>query len=157
MCPCSASSPRGDPLMADIFSVRKRSWVMSRIKGRDTVPERVVRSFLHKHGFRFRLHLRNLPGRPDIALPKYRTVVFVNGCFWHCHKGCSNATFPATRSAFWREKILGNVARDSLNQQKLRRAGWSVLTVWECETEKPAMMLRRLRRLLALRGHEPSQ
>lgn len=121
--------------MADVFSREKRSWVMSRIRGRDTKPERIVRSFLHKGGFRFRLHDAKLPGKPDIVLSKYKTAIFVHGCFWHRHKGCFNGGAPKTRSDFWRAKLDGNVQRDRRNVAALKRMGWSVLLLWECEIE----------------------
>ena len=104
---------------------------MSAIKGRDTKPEMIVRRALHAAGFRFRLHRRDLPGRPDIVLPKYRTVIFVHGCFWHRHK-CDKFVWPKTRAAFWREKIMGNVERDRRVRRELKRATWRVLVVWEC-------------------------
>lgn len=133
--------------MADKISKERRSWNMSRIKGKDTSPERIVRSILHRLRFRFRLHGQNLPGRPDIVLPKYRTVVFVNGCFWHCHRRCKKAAVPKTRSAWWRRKLEGNVARDSLKKQALRKLGWRVLVVWECETKNVKTSQRLQRRL----------
>src|SRR5713226_6761210 len=135
--------------MADVFSSTKRSWVMSRIRGSNTCPERLVRSFLHTHGLRFRLHVKTLPGRPDIVLPKYGAVVFVNGCFWHHHPGCRNAVYPRTRSGFWRRKIDGNVVRDRRTAKKLRNLGWRVLTVWECESRQPEVLNRRLAALLS--------
>lgn len=110
-----------------------RSWNMSRIRGRDTSPELLVRSLLHRHGFRFRLHASNLPGRPDVVLPKYRTVVFVNGCFWHNHTGCKRAKLPRTGRVFWKAKIEGNRRRDRLVTNQLRQLGWRVVVVWQCE------------------------
>ena len=109
---------------------------MSRIGGRNTKPELVVRRGLHAAGFRFRLHRGDLPGRPDIVLPKYRTVIFVNGCFWHRHEGCANFRLPKTNTAFWRNKIEGNVARDHAALEELRKRGWRVLLVWECATRR---------------------
>jgi DNA mismatch endonuclease (patch repair protein) len=132
----------------DRLTKQRRSWNMSRIRGKDTSPEKRVRSVLHKMGFRFRLHAKNLAGRPDIVLPKYKTVVFVHGCFWHRHKGCKDATMPKTRTEWWRTKLEGNAARDVRNRGALRRAGWRVLTVWECGTEEPDKLMRRLERLL---------
>jgi len=110
---------------------------MSGIRGKDTKPEVIVRRFLHRLGFRFRLHDRRLPGRPDIVLPRYRTVVNVHGCFWHQHPGCRFAYMPASNQPFWRAKLAGNVERDARNDEKLRAQGWNVITVWECETNNP--------------------
>lgn len=119
--------------MADIFSPAKRSEVMSRIRGRDTVPELVVRSYLHRRGLRFRLHRRDLPGRPDIVLPAYRVAILVHGCFWHGHAGCKRASLPKTRVSFWAEKIAANRERDARSIRALEALGWRPLVVWECE------------------------
>lgn len=124
--------------MADTISTERRSWNMSRIKGRDTGPELRLRSLLHRAGFRFRLHAQDLPGKPDIVLPKYHTVIFVHGCFWHRHKGCRNATTPSTRAEFWQAKFNGNVDRDNRNRAALEVAGWTVMTVWECDLKADA-------------------
>jgi len=107
---------------------------MSRIRGVDTKPELLVRSLLHRMGYRFRLHRRDLPGRPDIVLPKYRAVVFVHGCFWHRHRGCRYAYVPKSRKDFWKRKFARNVERDREVRHLLRKAGWKILVVWECET-----------------------
>lgn len=123
-------------MMADTISTAHRSWNMSRIKGRDTGPEVKLRSLLHRDGYRFRLHDRKLPGRPDIVLPKYRTAIFVHGCFWHRHEGCRNATTPSTRPEFWASKFENNVARDRANAERLTDAGWHVIVVWECDLRK---------------------
>ncbi len=130
--------------MTDLLSPEHRSWNMSRIRGKDTAPERRVRSVLHRAGYRFRLHLKTLPGHPDIVLPKYRTVVLVHGCFWHRHKGCRFAYTPKSRVAFWNAKFQANVDRDHRNARELRRLGWKVVTVWECEASRPTRWLRRL-------------
>jgi len=122
---------------------------MSRIQSRDTKPERAVRSILHCMGYRFRLHRRDLPGSPDLVLPKYQTVVFVHGCFWHRHKGCQFAYTPKTRTAFWMKKFSDNVERDQRVARDLRKAGWHVLTVWECELSAPDRLATRLHRALA--------
>lgn len=125
-------------MMADSLTRERRSWNMSRIRARNTGPELRLRSLLHREGFRFRLHAKRLPGSPDIVLPKYRTVIFIHGCFWHRHPGCRNATMPSTRQEFWREKLDGNVSRDLRNQGALEAAGWTVLTIWECELKADA-------------------
>ena len=124
--------------MRDRLSKERRSWNMSRIRGKNTTPEIVVRSVLHRLGYRFRLHAKKLPGRPDVVLPKYRTAVFVHGCFWHRHRGCKNCTTPTNNRAFWVAKLGGNAARDRRNQSALVRLGWRVVTIWECETRGPA-------------------
>jgi DNA mismatch endonuclease, patch repair protein len=133
----------------DIVDPETRSRMMSRIGPRNTRPELTVRRLLHGMGFRFRLHRRDLPGRPDIVLPRHGVAVFVHGCFWHRHPGCANCTTPKTRPEFWADKFRKNVARDARKMQELRTAGWRVLTVWECETEHLAALERRLLRLLA--------
>jgi len=137
--------------MADVFSKSKRSWVMQRVKPRDTRPELLVRSFLHARGIRFRLHARHLPGRPDLVLRRYRTVIFVNGCFWHHHSGCARAKFPKLRAAYWRTKIEATIDRDRNANELLKRAGWRVVTLWECELGEPGKLERTFRRLLRAR------
>jgi DNA mismatch endonuclease (patch repair protein) len=134
--------------MKDTLTKARRSWNMSRIRGKHTAPEMVVRSLLHRLGYRFRLHSKSLPGRPDIVLPKYKTVVFVHGCFWHRHRGCRNCTTPTNNRKFWVKKLEGNAARDKVHRRVLRRLGWRLLVVWECETEK-SMDLGRLSKRLA--------
>lgn len=117
---------------------------MSRIKGKNTRPERIVRSLLHRMGYRFRLHGKDLPGRPDIVLPKYRAVIFVHGCFWHRHRRCRNCTTPTNNRVFWVKKLEGNVARDRVNARALRKLGWKVVVVWECEVASAEGLKRRL-------------
>jgi DNA mismatch endonuclease (patch repair protein) len=119
--------------MADTLTPERRSWNMSRITGRNTRPEVALRSLLHRAGFRFRLHDRKLPGKPDIVLKRHKAVVFVHGCFWHRHVGCKNATMPSTRFEFWSEKFRGTVERDERKARELLSLGWNVLTVWECD------------------------
>jgi DNA mismatch endonuclease (patch repair protein) len=133
--------------MRDRLSKERRSWNMSRIRGKNTKPEIVVRSLMHRLGYRFRLHGRKLPGRPDVVLPKHKTVVFVHGCFWHRHRNCKNCTTPTKRRAWWLEKLEGNAARDKLHQRALWRLGWKVVIVWECETETAGFAERIGRRL----------
>lgn len=130
--------------MVDTLSRERRSWNMSRIRGKNTQPELTVRSALHRAGYRFRLHRKDLPGRPDIVLPKYRTVVFVHGCFWHRHRGCKFAYAPKSRVDFWNEKFRSNVERDRRNASELRRLAWRVITVWECQAARPKAWLLRL-------------
>lgn len=119
----------------DRITPQQRSDLMRAVRGRDTTPERVVRQRLHRLGFRFRIGVRELPGRPDIVLPKWRTVIFVHGCFWHRHPRCRKATTPATRRAFWEAKFAANRERDRRHARSLRRQGWRVLVVWECQTQ----------------------
>ena len=123
--------------MPDVFTKAKRSEVMSRIKSRDTQPERAVRSMLHKLGYRFRLHRADLPGRPDLVLSRHRTVIFVHGCFWHRHRGCKLAYTPKSRATFWQNKFASNVVRDRRVRSQLVKLGWRVITVWECELRAP--------------------
>ena len=119
--------------MTDIVDSQTRSAMMSGIRGKNTKPEMVVRRFLHRMGFRFRLHRRDLPGRPDIVLPKYRTVVEVRGCFWHRHDGCPFAYTPKSNREFWETKLNGNRDRDRRNLRELRELGWRAIEIWECE------------------------
>ena len=118
--------------MADIVSTETRSRMMSNIRGRDTKPEMLVRRHLHGLGFRYRLSPRDLPGRPDLVLPRHKVAIFVHGCFWHGHDGCRFATVPATRTEFWTAKISANKARDAAAEDKLRTLGWRLAIVWEC-------------------------
>ncbi len=111
---------------------------MSRVKGKNTSPERIVRSFVHGLGYRFRLHVRDLPSKPDIVLPRHGKVIFVHGCFWHGHKRCLRSGRPATNKAFWKKKLDGNIERDEKNRRRLRRMGFHVLVVWECQVKSGA-------------------
>jgi len=133
----------------DIYSPAKRSEVMSRVRGSNTGPERLVRSLLHRMGFRFRLDRRDLPGRPDVTLPRFRSAIFVHGCFWHQHPGCRKATIPKTRSEWWSEKLGRNRERDEETYGALRSIGWRPFIVWECELVDLVRLERRLRRFLS--------
>src|SRR5438034_6690810 len=138
--------------MTDVFSKQKRSWVMSRIRGTDTNPELKVRSFLHALGFRYRLHDRRLPGKPDIVLPKYRTVILVHGCFWHGHRGCAKGRHrPQSHVEFWQRKIEDNARRDRIAVRRLRKLGWSVFTLWECGFRRSVYLDKSLRPLIEQR------
>jgi DNA mismatch endonuclease (patch repair protein) len=133
--------------MTDTLTPERRSWNMSRIRGSDTGPEKIVRSALHRMGLRFRLHRKDLPGRPDIVLPALHTVVFVHGCYWHRHPGCRFAYSPKTRVEFWQAKFQDNVERDSRQQAELEAAGWRVVIVWECSTSDPEQLASELQSL----------
>jgi DNA mismatch endonuclease (patch repair protein) len=119
--------------MADVHTPKQRSFNMSRIRDRDTKPERLLRSLLHRAGLRFRKNVASLPGKPDIVLPRHRAVVLVHGCYWHRHPGCRFATTPSTNTPFWTEKFAGTVVRDRHSEKALVESGWRVFTVWECE------------------------
>lgn len=130
--------------MADVLSPEQRHRNMSGVRGRDTKPERLVRSVLHQLGYRFRLHRRDLPGRPDIVLPRFGAVIFVHGCFWHRHLGCRYTTTPTTRAEFWQRKFDENVERDRRTLNALGEAGWRILCVWECETRDHGVLVSKL-------------
>ncbi|MCX7590178.1 MAG: DNA mismatch endonuclease Vsr [Kiritimatiellae bacterium] len=134
----------------DILSKEHRSWNMSRIRSRDTVPEKKVRSLLHRLGFRFRLHKTDLPGIPDIVLPKHRAVILIHGCFWHRHPRCKFAYTPKTRRSFWQKKFLENIERDKRNLRCLRRLGYRVLVIWECQIDDIDALENRLQRFLSV-------
>ncbi len=133
--------------MTDRISKEHRSWNMSRIRSQNTKPERIVRSLLHKMGFRFRLHNKDLPGSPDIVLPKYKMVVFVHGCFWHRHQGCPYAYEPASRIDFWQKKFQNNINRDSENLKNLSILGWKAEVIWECQTRDQELLRERIKRI----------
>jgi DNA mismatch endonuclease (patch repair protein) len=131
--------------MPDVMSKEQRSNLMGRVRGRDTAPERLVRSLLHRAGLRFRKNVTGLPGRPDIVLTRHRTIVFVHGCFWHRHSGCTLAKLPGTNVSFWSKKLADNAERDKRNAIALRRLGWHVITVWDCRLRRsPQAELRRI-------------
>lgn len=122
--------------MADVHSKETRSYNMSRIRSKDTKPEMLVRKFLHANGFRYRLHVKDLPGKPDIVLPKYKTVIFIHGCFWHGHEGCKYYVVPKTRTEWWLNKIQGNSGNDKKAEDLLLSNGWNIITLWECDLKK---------------------
>jgi DNA mismatch endonuclease (patch repair protein) len=132
----------------DIVDPKRRSEIMSRIGPRDTAPERAVRRVAHRLGYRFRLHRKNLPGRPDLVFPRFKVALFVHGCFWHRHPGCVNCSTPKTRPEFWAAKFAATVARDRRNEQALSAIGWRVLKIWECEAEDARLIALRLTRVL---------
>jgi len=132
----------------DTLTTQQRSERMSRIRGKDTQPELVVRRSLHQSGYRFRLHRRDLPGAPDLVFPCRKKVVFVHGCFWHAHDGCRIANKPKSRRSYWSEKFARNQERDAANERLLREGGWHVFVVWECETKDQERLLDRLSKYL---------
>jgi DNA mismatch endonuclease (patch repair protein) len=141
--------------MADTISRQKRSWLMSRVRGSNTLPERLVEKFLRRCKIRFRRQDRHLPGTPDITIPKNQLAIFVNGCFWHGHPGCHLSRLPTTRRKFWSDKIQTNKKRDERVRRALRRKGWKVLTVWGCRAKStpnlkrllaPSLILKKRRR-----------
>jgi DNA mismatch endonuclease, patch repair protein len=133
--------------MADVHNRVTRSYNMSRVKSKDTKPEMLVRHFLHGKGFRYKLHDKSLPGRPDLVLPKYKTVIFIHGCFWHGHAGCKYSGMPKTRTEWWMEKIATNITHDKRAMELLEEAGWTIVTIWGCEL-KPKQTALTLERLL---------
>ena len=133
--------------MADVHTKEVRSYNMSRIRGKNTKPEMLVRKYLFANGFRYRLHSKNLPGKPDIVLSKYKTVIFVHGCFWHGHKDCKYFVVPKTRTDWWLNKINGNKTNDAKKELALRQAGWKVLVIWECQL-KPDKLEKTLGELI---------
>lgn len=122
--------------MADVLTPEQRRYNMSRIRSQNTKPEELVRKYLFSQGFRYRKNDVRLPGKPDIVLPKYKTVIFVNGCFWHGHNGCRYFVWPKSNEEFWKNKIESNISRDDMNFNLLRQLGWNVIIIWECELKK---------------------
>lgn len=127
----------------------QRSALMARVRSKDSKPELVVRRLAHRMGYRFRLHRRDLPGTPDLVFPRFRKVVFVHGCFWHRHRGCTRTTNPKTRKAFWSHKFKQNVRRDRIKERQLKALGWDVLVIWECETFDDCKVSGRLNAFLS--------
>jgi len=134
--------------MSDIFSKTKRSEIMSNISGKETKPEILVRKYLFSKGFRYRKNVKELPGNPDIVLPKYKTIIFVHGCFWHGHEDCKKSALPATNLEFWKDKLEKNKERDKSNILKLQESGWKVIIVWQCELKNTTVRDIRLKRLV---------
>jgi len=139
---------RAPDCMTDVVNTVTRSKIMSSIRGRNTQPELIVRSYLHSRGLRFRIHQRDLPGRPDIVLRRLRAAIFVHGCFWHQHANCRFAVMPRSNRAFWKAKLKGNQLRDVRTSKLLRRAGWRVFKIWECSLETKSLS-RLYRRIVA--------
>lgn len=133
--------------MSDIFSQTKRSDIMSKISSKDTKPEILVRKFLFSKGFRYRINVKTLPGKPDIVLPKYKTIIFVNGCFWHGHD-CKKGKLPSSNIDFWKNKILKNKLRDNENQAQLALLSWKVIVIWQCEISKIDKKIETFNKLL---------
>lgn len=140
--------------MTDKIPAAQRSANMSRIRSRNTLPEIAVRRLIFGMGFRYRLHVSNLPGKPDIVLPRHRCIIQVHGCFWHQHRGCIDGRVPASRQSYWVPKLAQNVERDAQVVRALRRLDWRVITVWECETADHAKLARRLRKILVQAGRD---
>ncbi len=138
--------------MSDVHSKETRSYNMSMIKGKDTKPEMIVRKYLFNKGFRYRVNVKELPGKPDIVLRKYKTVIFIDGCFWHGHNECKYFSLPKTRTEWWEEKIKKNKERDFVERQKLQIMGWTVLCIWECQL-KPSSIKETLNMILCLLEH----
>lgn len=134
--------------MTDTLTKAERSERMSRVRNKDTKPEMLVRRLVHGLGFRYRLHARDLPGRPDLVFRGARRAIFVHGCFWHRHPACRNTRMPKSKLAFWRPKLLGNRRRDLRDQRRLLDLGWRALVIWECEVRDPAILKKRLDRFL---------
>ena len=122
--------------MTDVHDQATRSYNMSRIRGKDTKPEILIRKFLHSKGFRYRLYVKNLPGKPDVVLPKYKVVIQIHGCFWHKHEGCRYFVVPKTRTDWWLDKVNKTAEKDKINAARLSELGWKVLVIWECELKK---------------------
>jgi len=135
--------------MTDVFDKEKRSEIMSSVKSKDTRPEIIVRKLLHSMGYRFRLHRKDLPGTPDIVLPKYKKVIFVHGCFWHGHEGCPRAKLPKTNMEFWDAKITKNMTRDAEAMQILSQTGWKSLVIWTCEMKDLEQLSKKIRDFLS--------
>lgn len=135
--------------MSDVFSIEKRSWIMSRVRGKNTTPELKVRSMAHRLGYRFRLHRKDLPGRPDLVFPSRKKVILVHGCFWHGHDCSRGRRTPKANYQYWRNKIRKNVERDAKNQDHLKSLNWETLIVWECDLRYPEKVMYRMNKYLS--------
>jgi DNA mismatch endonuclease (patch repair protein) len=138
--------------MTDIFPSEKRSWIMSQVREKNTSPELMVRSLVHRLGFRFRLHRKELPGKPDLVFPSRKKVIFVHGCFWHGHDCVRGGRVPKTNSVYWHEKIQRNIERGAQHQSELKALGWGVLVIWECEMKNPEILSRKILLFLQDKG-----
>ena len=134
--------------MPDVFSKTKRSQIMSKISGKETKPEILVRKFLFANGFRYRKNDKRFAGKPDIVLPKYKTIIFINGCFWHGHKDCKAASFPTTNHEFWKNKIEGNARRDHQTHILLKKQGWRVIVIWQCRIKNKILFEKTMKTLV---------
>src|SRR5215211_6762502 len=135
--------------MPDVFTPEERSRIMAKVKGANTTPEKTVRSLIHRMGYRFRLHVKELPGKPDIVLPRHKKIILIHGCFWHQHEGCSQAARPTSNTDYWNNKLDRNMIRDNGNMQRLEYLGWNVLVLWECEIKNQDLLLERLTSFLS--------
>ena len=139
--------------MADIMTPEQRHRCMAAVKGKDTKPEMIVRRYLHSLGYRYGLHNKKLPGSPDLVIRKYKTVIFIHGCFWHGHEGCKYSRLPKTNESFWKEKISVNRKRDEQSKEQLEKSGWTVLTVWECDLKNRELREKTLENLREKLNH----
>lgn len=135
--------------MADIYTKGKRSWVMSRVNAKNTKPELIVRKFIYSMGYRYRLHDKKLPGKPDLVFPGRKKVIFIHGCFWHGHGGCKKSKRPSSNNEFWNHKIDQTITRDKINILDLKNLGWQVLTIWECELKNLVLLKIRIQDFLS--------
>ncbi len=134
--------------MTDHVDSAKRSTMMAAVHAKDTEPEMVVRKIVHSMGYRYRLHVKELPGKPDLVFSRRRKIIFVHGCFWHRHEACTRASMPKTRVSFWQSKFDANIARDEIVLRSLKKDGWRVMTVWQCELKSVERLTKRLKRFL---------
>jgi DNA mismatch endonuclease, patch repair protein len=134
--------------MTDVFTPAKRSAIMASVRGQNTKPEILVRKLVHSLGYRFRLHQKQFPGKPDLVLPRHEKIIFIHGCFWHGHRGCSRAALPSTNTEFWQKKIGANRSRDIKVTRKLGLTGWRVQVIWQCQTKDVAKLKQRLLQFL---------